>query len=753
MDIKNIINQLTLEEKASLCSLKNFWETQDIPRLGVPSITLAQGPYGLAKRLSNFSDIIPSTCFPASSALASSWDTDLAYCIGKAIAEECLTEDVQLLLGPAINIQRDPLDGKNFEYYSEDPVLSGEFGAAFIQGIQSEGVGACVKYYIADNQKYYRQIINNIIDEQALREIYLLNFKIAIKKGKPVAVMAASNSVNGIPCTENSYLLTDVLRNEWNFDGLIASDWFAVNSIIDALNAGLDLETPYSYGLHNKEIVEAVLTGNLDVSVLDKAVEDILNVIFKVAPNTKEYATYDKVKHNDLAREAAEDSMVLLKNKHNLLPLKREKLKNKKIGIIGAYAKEPLYQGEGSYHIDPTMVENAYDEITKLVGDSIKVYYAKGYNASEENTEDDNFLIKEARKVAKESDVVILFVGIQELNNMKDADKRNANLPDNQTKLIKEIGKLQKNLILILSNGSPVIMSPWSRYADAILETWFPGQAGGGAIADILFGIATPSGKLASTFPINLSDNPAYLDYIDSENNLEFKEGIFVGYRYYDKKDIDVEYPFGFGLSYTNFEYSDLILNKDVIKDTDTLEVKLKIKNTGKCFGKEIVELYIKNLISTSPKPEKELKAFTKVALFPGEEKEVSFTLNSENFSHYDVILHNWVIESGPYDILIGKSSRDIVLSKNIFVQSSYVSKILYTENTPVGDFLNNSKSKPIVDTALANIAKAVIPNEEDREEFLGYLDNIPIKRLITISNGTFTDEMLADILKSVNEV
>ncbi len=753
MDIKNIINQLTLEEKASLCSLKNFWETQDIPRLGVPSITLAQGPYGLAKRLSNFSDIIPSTCFPASSALASSWDTDLAYCIGKAIAEECLTEDVQLLLGPVINIQRDPLDSKNFEYYSEDPVLSGEFGAAFVQGIQSKGVGACVKYYIADNQKYYRQIINNIIDEQALREIYLLNFKIAITKGKPVAVMVASNSVNGIPCTENSYLLTDVLRNEWNFDGLIASDWFAVNSIIDALNAGLDLEMPYSYGSHNKEIVEAVLTGNLDVSVLDKAVEDILNVIFKVAPNTKEYATYDKVKHNDLAREAAEDSMVLLKNKHNLLPLKREKLKNKKIGIIGAYAKEPLYQGEGSYHIDPTMVENAYDEITKLVGDSIKIYYAKGYNTSDDTTDDDNSLLKEARKVAKESDIIILFVGIPEPNDMKNKDSKNSNLPDNQIKLIREIGKLQKNLILVLSNGSPVIMSPWSKYADGILETWFPGQAGGGAITDILFGIATPSGKLASTFPINLSDNSAYLDYIDSENNLEYKEGIFVGYRYYDKKNIDVEYPFGFGLSYTTFDYNDLTLNKDLIKDTDTLEVKVKVKNTGKCFGKEIVEIYIKNLISTSPKPEKELKAFAKVALFPGEEKEVSFTLNSENFSHYDVISHSWVIESGPYEILIGKSSRDIVLSKNIFVQSPYVSKIIYSENTPIGDFLNNSKSKPIVDTALANIAKAVIPNEDDREEFLGYLKNIPIRRLITISNGTFTEEMLTDLLKSVNEI
>lgn len=751
MDIKNIINQLTLEEKASLCSLKNFWETQDIPRLGVPSIALADGPYGLAKQLSGFSNIVPSTCFPTSSALASSWDTNLVYSIGKVIGEECLAENVQILLGPAINIQRDPLESKNFEYYSEDPVLSGELGASFIQGIQSNGIGACVKYYITDDDKNYRQITNNIIDERALKEIYLYNFKIAIKKGKPVAIMVSSNSINGIPCTENSYLLTDILRNEWNFDGLVISDWFAVNSIIDALNAGLDLEMPYSYGLHNKQIVEAVLTGILDVSVLDKAVEYILNAIFKVAPATKGNSPYDKVKHNELAREAAEDSIVLLKNKHNLLPLKREKLKNKKLGIIGTYAKEPLYQGEGAYHIVPSMFENAYDEIVRLVGDSIKIYYSKGYNTSSETVDDDNTLLREARKVAKESDVVVLFVGIPEPNDVKDKTNKNANLPDKQIKLIRELSKLQKNIILVLSNGSPIIMSPWSKYVDAILETWLLGQAGGSAIADILFGITTPSGKLPSTFPAKLSDNPAYLDYVDSEHNLEYKEGIFVGYRYYDKKNIGVEYPFGFGLSYTTFDYNDLTLSKDVIKDTDTLEVKVKIKNTGKYFGKEIIELYIKNLISTSPKPEKELKAFTKIALFPGEEQEVTFTLNSENLSHYDVISHSWVVESGPYEILIGKSSRDLVLSKNVFIQSSYVSKIIYTENVPIREFLNNPKSKAAIETVLMNIAKAIIPNEADREQFLDYLRNIPIKKLIAISNGIFTEEILNNLLKSIN--
>lgn len=752
MDIKNIINQLTLEEKASLCSLKNFWQTQDIPRLGVPSITLTDGLYGSIRSLSGFSDIIPSTCFPTSSALSSSWDTNLVYSVGKAIGEECQAEDIQILLGPAMNIQRTPLGGRNFEYYSEDPVLSGEIGASFIQGLQSEGVGACIKNFIARNQEYHRQIINNIIDEQALREIYLHNFEIAVKKGKPVAVMAAYNSVNGIPCSENSYLLTDVLRNEWGFDGLVASDWFGINSIIDALNAGLNLELPYSYGITVKKIIEAVLTGALDVSILDKSIEDILNVVFKVTQDKKENATYDKGKHNDLAREAAENSMVLLKNKHNILPLKREKLKNKKIAIIGKYAKEPRYQCKGSSDVTPSIIENAYDEISRLVGNSIKLYYAKGYNTSDNIIDDDNFLLREAKKTAKESDTVILFVGTPEYSDVEDIDRTNINLPDSQVKLIKEIGKVQKDVIVVLMNGSPVTVSPWSKYADAILEAWLPGQAGGGAIADILFGVVTPCGKLSSTFPINLSDIPTYLDYVDSENNLEYKEGIFVGYRYYDKKNIDVEFPFGFGLSYTTFDYSSPLLSKDVIKDTDTLEVKFKIKNTGKYFGKEIAELYVKNLISTSPKPEKELKTFTKTSLFPGEEKELSLTLNINDFSHYDVTTHKWTMESGPYEILIGKSSRDIVLSKNVFVQSSYVPKIIYTENTLVKDFLINPKSQPIIEPFLRNAAQIIMPDESDMERFSSYLESIPIKKLIIISQGAFTQEMLADILKLVNE-
>lgn len=651
-----------------------------------------------------------------------------------------------------MNIQRTPLGGRNFEYYSEDPVLSGEIAAAFILGLQSEGIGACIKHYLADNQEYHKETINNIIDEKTLREIYLNNFEIAVRKGNPLAAMTAYNSVNGTPCSENSFFLTDVLRNEWNFNGIVVSDWFGINSIIDALQAGLDIELPYSYGINTDKIIEGVLKGALDISILDKTVEDILNVIFTVTEAKKENATYDKLKHNELAREAAENSMVLLKNKHNILPLRKDKLKNKKIAIIGEYAKEPRYQGKGSSEVAPTMLENAYEEIDKLVGNSIKLTYAKGYNNSNQIIDDDDIFLREAKKIAKESDVVILFVGTSEFSDAEDIDRININLPNNQVKLIREIGKIHRNVIVVLFNGSPVSISPWSKYANAILEAWLPGQAGGGAIADILFGIVNPSGKLPTTFPAKVQDIPTYLDYVDPENNLYHKEGIYVGYRYYDIKDMEVEYPFGFGLSYTTFNYSDLSLNNDVIKETDTLEVKLKVKNTGKYFGKEIIQLYVKNFISTSPKSLKELKTFTKVTLFPGEEKEVIFKLNPNIFSHFDIAGHNWVVESGPYEILIGKSSREIVLSKNLYVQSSYVPQIAYTRNTLIGEFIKNQKSKPIIEPFLRTALQNIMPDEAQREQFGDYLKSMPIRKLIIVSQGAFTEEMLNNILSTVNK-
>ncbi|WP_202127837.1 glycoside hydrolase family 3 C-terminal domain-containing protein [Clostridium sp. C2-6-12] len=743
---------MTLEEKALMCSGKNFWETQSIERLGIPSITLTDGPYGVVKRLSGFSDVIPATCFPTPSALASSWDVDLLYNVGKAIGIECQAEDVQILLAPGINIQRSPLGGRNFEYYSEDPVLSGEIGAAFINGVQSEGVGACVKHYIANNQEYHRQTVNNIIDEQALNEIYLYNFEIAVEKGNPFVAMAAYNKLNGIHCTENKYILNHILKSKWKFHGFIVSDWYAVNSIVNSLKAGLDLEMPSSNGFSSKKIVEAVLAGQLDEAIVDKALENILDIVFKVTKSKKENVYYDKNEHNKLAREVAKNCIVLLKNKHNILPLKKEKLRNKKIAVIGEYAKNPRFQGEGSAHVNPTMVENAYDEILKLGGNSIKIKYSKGYSTNEKNIYDNNVLIKEAQKTAMECELVILFIGTPDSYDREGFDRKNINLPDNQIKLLREIKKVQKNVIVVLSNGSPIVISPWYDYADAILETWLTGQASGGAVADVLFGIENPSGKLSATFPVQLSDNPTYLDFLDLEDNLQYKEGIFVGYRYYDKKNMEVAFPFGFGLSYTNFNYRELKLSKQIINENDTLEVRFKIKNTGKYFGKEIAQVYLKKYISNVQAPEKELKAFAKILLFPDEEKEVSFTLNTRDFSYYDVSSKAWIVDSGVVEILIGKSSRDICLIKKIYIKSSYIRKIKYTREILIREFLKNPKSKGFLEDIIKDFSQQASSDNKMQEIFISFLMDNPIEKLLSISNGKFTEKMLTELLEAVNK-
>lgn len=397
------------------------------------------------------------------------------------------------------------------------------------------------------------------------------------------------------------------------------------------------------------------------------------------------------------------------------------------------------------------MIENAYDEIIKLAGNSIKIKYSKGYYISEETIEEDKVLIKEAKKAAKESDMAIVFLGTPESYDREGFDRTNINLPLNQIKLLKEIRKVQKSVIVVLSNGSPVIISSWYNYADSILEVWLTGQAGGGAIADILFGIENPSGKLSSTFPIQLSDNPTYLDYVDSEDNLQYKEGIFVGYRYYDKKNMKVAFPFGFGLSYTTFSYSDLQLNKDVINEGDKVEVKVKVKNTGKYYGKEIVQLYVKKLISTVQTAEKELRSFAKVSLYPGEEKEIDFILEERDFDYYDVVEKNWRIESGPFQILIGKSSKEICLSKIIYIQSLYIQKIHYTRDTLIEAFLRNAKTKELIEHFLEDSAKLAAEDKESQENFISFLKSNPIQKLLTVTKGSVTEKILNQIIQLAN--
>ncbi|HUM44639.1 MAG TPA: glycoside hydrolase family 3 C-terminal domain-containing protein, partial [Fervidobacterium sp.] len=647
--------QMTLEEKASLCSGLDNWHTKPIERLGIPSIRMSDGPHGLRKEVPNQQTSVPSTCFPTAVTTASSWDRELIKQMGQALAQECQAEEVDIILGPAINIKRSPLCGRNFEYFSEDPYLSSQLATAYIQAVQSLGVGTSLKHYAANNQEYRRFTIDETIDERTLREIYLSNFEGAVKEGKPWTVMCSYNRVNGILASENKYLLTEILKEEWGFEGFVVSDWGAVDERVEGIKAGLDLEMPSSYGIGDQKIIEAVKIGKLDEKELDQTVERLLKIIFKAVDNRKRGTTYDKQAHHKLARKIAGESMVLLKNQDNILPLKKEGT----IAIIGAFAKKPRYQGGGSSHVNPTKLDNALEEIEKLVQGKAKIIYEEGYNL--DNDEMNQELIDKAKETAKKSNVAIIFAGLPDRYESEGYDRTHMKMPENHNKLIEEISKVQPNTIVVLSNGAPVEI-PWIDKVKGLLESYLGGQAGGGAVADILFGEVNPSGKLAETFPKKLSHNPSYLNFPGEGNKVEYREGVFVGYRYYDKKEIEPLFPFGYGLSYTTFEYTDIIVDKKEITDKETIEVKVKVKNTGKVKGKEIVQLYVRDVESKVNRPEKELKGFEKIELAPGEEKTVTFKLDKRSFAYYNTEIRDWYVESGEFEILVGKSSKEIEL-------------------------------------------------------------------------------------------
>lgn len=701
MNIKELIKQMTLEEKASLCSGLNFWNTKPIERLNIPSIMMTDGPHGLRKQAAvsdhlGLNESVKSTCFPTASALACSFDRDLLKELGVALGKECQAEDVSIILGPGTNIKRSPLCGRNFEYYSEDPYLSSEMAKYQIQGTQSQGVGTSLKHFAANNQEHRRMTIDTIVDERALREIYLASFESAIKEAQPWTVMCAYNKLNGEYCSENYRLLTEILRDEWGFEGFVVSDWGSVNDRDKGLHAGLELQMPADGGVGDSVIVDAIKNNKISEDDLDKAVERILNIILKSIESKKENATYSKEEHHELARKIARECMVLLKNEEKILPLK----KNEKIAIIGELATKVRYQGGGSSHINPTKLDNTYEEILKFVG-SENVKYSRGYDLSIDDSIDE--LVEEAKNIASEVDKVVLFIGLPERYESEGFDRTHLNIPRNQNELIKELKSINENIVVVLSNGSPIEM-PFVDDVKGILEAYLTGQASGKAICDILYGEANPSGKLAETFPLKLSDNPSFLNFPGEVNKVEYKEGIFVGYRYYDKKDMDVLFPFGHGLSYTNFEYSDLKLSDYIIDDNQNVTISIKVKNTGDVYGKEIVQLYVRDIESSVIRPEKELKGFEKVGLKPGEEKEVTFQLNKRSFAYYNTDINDWHVESGEFEILIGKSSREIVLKESITVNSTKVIQTFVTKNTALIDIINYPQVQEIINIVLQNL-------------------------------------------------
>jgi beta-glucosidase len=741
MDIKKLVSQMTLEEKASLCSGSGFWHTKPVDRLGIPSIKMNDGPHGLRNVDEGSWESKPATCFPAEVTLAASWDRELVENVGKAIGEECQAEGVSILLAPGVNIKRSPLCGRNFEYYSEDPFLSSEMALHFIKGVQSQGVGACIKHFCANNQEHRRLTVNAVVDERTLREIYLASFERAVKEGKPWAVMAAYNKVNGEYCSENKYILSDVLRSEWGFEGIVISDWGAVNDRVKGLTAGLDLQMPYDGGFGDRKLFEAVKRGEIPEEVLDRAVERILRTVFRAVENRKEGFKFDKAAHHRLAREIARECFVLLKNEDNILPLKAEGT----IAVIGAFAKKPRYQGMGSSRVNPTMLDNAYDEILRIVGNRARLLYAEGYRL--DSDEVDNVFLEEARKTAEEADVAIVFIGLPEAYESEGYDRLHMKLPENHNRLLEEVSKVQRNIVVVLSNGAPVEM-PWIDSVKAVLETYLGGQAWGGAVADVLFGIVSPSGRLPETFPKKLSDNPSYLNFPGEDDRVEYREGIFVGYRYYDKKEMDVLFPFGHGLSYTTFEYSALSLDKNEMTDQDVLRVSVRVRNTGGMLGKEVVQLYVRDLESNRIRPDKELKGFEKIELKPGEEKEVVFLLDKRAFAYYDEEIKDWRVESGEFEILVGKSSRNIVLRDRVYVKSTTSVRRRFHRNSTIGDIMEDAKASEVLKLVIQKFLKI---SEKELDSFIERVKYVPLRALIVFSRGAFTEDMLDELLQKIN--
>ncbi|MGD6830597.1 beta-glucosidase [Sutcliffiella halmapala] len=752
-DISYLLQELTLEEKAGLCSGLNFWHTQPVERLGIPSIMVTDGPHGLRKQREGSDnlgifDSVPATCFPSAAGLATSWNRELVKQVGVALGEECQAEDVAVLLGPGANIKRSPLCGRNFEYFSEDPYLSSELAANHIEGVQSQGVGTSLKHFAANNQEHRRMSTNVVVDERTLREIYLASFEGAVKKSQPWTVMCSYNQVNGDFAAENKYLLTDILKEEWGHTGFVVSDWGAVNERADGLAAGLELEMPSSNGEGDRKIIAAVENGTLPLEALDRAVERLLKIIFMAVDHKKENATYDQEAHHQLARKVAAESMVLLKNDEQILPLKKEG----KIAIIGEFAKNSRYQGGGSSHVNPTKLDSVYEELEKLVGSKASLSYSQGYQLDSDDI--DQVLIGESKVAAQKADVAILFVGLPERYESEGYDRTHLNIPANHQTLIEAIASVQENVIVVLSNGSPIEM-PWISKVKAVLEGYLGGQAFGGAVADLLFGEVNPSGKLAETFPEQLGHNPSYLNFPGEGDQVEYKEGIFVGYRYYDTKNIQPLFPFGYGLSYTTFDYTDIIVDKKDFADTETVNVHITVKNTGSRAGKEIVQVYVKDLESTAVRAEKELKGFEKVELQPGEEKTVVVTLDKRSFAYYDVARKDWHVESGEFEILAGKSSEEIVLSEKVMVHSTSpkLTKMV-TRNTIVGDIIGDPVHGPVIQAALQEMNKnsGLMEAMQDgqSEMMIAMMKYMPLRALVNF-NEHFTEEMLQEILQKLN--
>lgn len=742
MNVKELVAKMTLEEKAGMCSGSDFWHTEGLERLGIPKMMVTDGPHGLRKQDGEgdhlgLNDSVKAVCFPAGCATASSFDRDLIYSMGEALGEECQAENVGVILGPGANIKRSPLCGRNFEYFSEDPYLASEMAASQIKGVQSKNVGTSLKHFYANNQEHRRMTSSSVLDERTAREIYLAAFEGAVKQAKPWTVMCSYNRINGVYAAENEEALTDILRGEWGFDGLVVSDWGAVNDRVPDLKAGLDLEMPASMGMNDKKIVEAVKNGELDEAVLDGAVERILDILYRFEENKDKNAVFHYEKDHALARKIASECMVLLKN-DGVLPLKEQE----QTAFIGAFAEHPRYQGGGSSHINAWKVDSALE-----MAKDYPVVYEKGFDIKEDRV--DEALLHRAVEAAKKVKTAVIFAGLPDAFESEGYDRKHMRLPDCQNRLIEAVCEVNENVVVILHNGSPVEM-PWACKVKGILEAYLGGQAVGSAVMDVLYGKVNPSGHLAETFPVKLQDNPSYLYYTGEGDKVEYREGVFVGYRYYDKKEMDVLFPFGHGLSYTTFSYSNMKLDKASMKDTESVTVSVDVTNTGGCFGKEVVQLYVCPPKGEVIRPVKELKGFEKVALMPGETKTVTFTLGKRAFAYYDCDIKDFYVETGVYRIALGQSSRKLLAKKELKVEASAFKKVKLTLNTTFGDILKIPGAAEKIKELMAQTPfEGEKPEDDGNAEMMEMMmQYMPVRALLSFGRGVFSQKDLENLLQ-----
>lgn len=778
MKHKDIIDRMTLEEKAAFMGGKGEWQTWDFPRLGIPEMYLSDGPSGVRRQAGagdhlGLNPSLPATCVPSAATVASSWDVNLAEEIGRTLGEEAMVEDVQVLLGPGMNMKRSPLCGRNFEYYSEDPYLAGKIATGYIKGVQSQGVRACAKHFAVNSQEERRMAVNAVVDERTLRELYLTQFEIAVKEGGVKAIMTSYNEVNGTYTNESRHLLIDILRGDWKYDGMVVTDWGGSNDHVQGVRAGSDLEMP-APGLDSaRQLIAAIENGSMTMEELDARVDTLLDAVLETTEAAKGKASdFDKEAHNAIARKAASQCAVLLKNEDGLLPVR----KGAKVAVIGDFAFDPRYQGAGSSQVNNTFLENVVDRLGDYAEDFEVIGTSRGYNRDGSPNDE---LAREAVNLASQADIVLYFFGLNEMSESEGLDRTHIFIPQNMVDLLKEMKEVNPNIAGILSGGSPIDMS-WDKDLKAILHGYLTGQAGGGAILDLLTGKVNPSGKLAETYPNTLEDTPAYNYYPARERNTDHREGLFMGYRYYDTAGVPVKYPFGFGLSYTSFAYSGLSVTDQGVSFT--------ITNTGDRDGAEAAQLYVGLPGAKIYRAKRELKGFAKVFLKAGESRKVEIPFDEYTFRYWNVKTGKWEVEGGTYSVQVGASIEDIRLEGSLAVEGTTDTAPYDPEKIPsyyTGNIKNVGDSEfeeilgyPVPDGSwgsvltendaicqlknaklgLARVVYNVLEGKKKKAEASGkpdlnilFIYNMPFRAIAKMTGGAVSKDMVDGMVEAVN--